>query len=181
MNITSPNKLKTQNLASFIIFSILLMVVATFSGCKVNYSFTGANIGTAKTVSVKYFVPVDVRAKATYGQTFTEALKDIMTSQGKLQAVSNGGDMDLEGGITGYVFTPVSIATNDQAQQTRLTVTVSVKFTNSTDEKKNFETTFSRYADFNSSLNIATVEDELLRQITTQLVQDVFNKAVINW
>jgi hypothetical protein len=56
-----------------------------------------------------------------------------------------------------------------------------VKFTNLKDEKQNFESSFSRYADFSSSQNLTSVEDELIRQINDQLVDDIFNKAVINW
>ena len=56
-----------------------------------------------------------------------------------------------------------------------------VKFTNTKDETQNFETTFSRFADYESSQNLSQVEDELIKDINDQLVQDIFNRAVSNW
>ncbi len=56
-----------------------------------------------------------------------------------------------------------------------------VKFDNLKDEKQNFESSFTRYADFDSSKNLAEVEDLLIRDINDQLTQDIFNKSVSNW
>ncbi|HRU61802.1 MAG TPA: LPS assembly lipoprotein LptE, partial [Bacteroidia bacterium] len=63
----------------------------------------------------------------------------------------------------------------------RLTITVSVKYTNTKDEKQSFESSFSRFTDYSSSVNLAAAEDELVREVFDQLVDDIFNKAVINW
>ena len=90
-------------------------------------------------------------------------------------------DLTLEGTISGYVVTPLAIQQNEQAARNRLTITVNVKFTNVKDEKQNFESPFSRYADFDSKVNISSVEEALIAEINTQLVDDIFNKAVINW
>ena len=49
------------------------------------------------------------------------------------------------------------------------------------DEKKNFEQSFTRYADYTSDQNISSIEDQLTREINEQLVQDIFNKALNNW
>lgn len=161
---------------------ILFGVVAAglMTGCKIRYSFTGAQTD-AETVTVRYFSANAPLAKPTSGQTFTEALKDILTSQGKLNLVGAGGDLVFEGSITGYATSPVAIQSNDQAALTRLTITVNVKFTNLKDETKNFETSFSRFADYNSSQSLAAVEDQLIKDITDQLVQDIFNRALQNW
>ena len=63
----------------------------------------------------------------------------------------------------------------------RLTITVRVRFTNSFDENQNFEQTFSRYANYNSSLNFTTVESTLVTEINDALTEDIFNKAFVNW
>jgi hypothetical protein len=114
-------------------------------------------------------------------QTFTEKLKDKFISQTSLALADKNGDLTFEGSITNYSVTPISIQTNEIAAQNRLTISVNVKFTNLKDEKQNFETSFSRYADYESTKNLATIEDQLITEINDQLVDDIFNKAVINW
>jgi hypothetical protein len=54
-------------------------------------------------------------------------------------------------------------------------------FTNKLDETKDFEQTFTRFADFPSSQNLSSVEADLIKEINLQLSQDIFNKALINW
>ena len=59
---------------------------------------------------------------------------------------------------------------------------MTVKFTNKKNEKQDFENkTFSRFGDYNSSLNLAAVQDQLIKDINDALIQDIFNQAVVNW
>jgi hypothetical protein len=160
-----------------------LLLLLQFNACKVNYSFTGASIAPeVKTLSVLTFPNYAPLIQPTLSQNFTEALKDKFQSQTNLELVTRGGDMNFEGSITGYNAAPIAIQSgSDLAAQTRLTITVNVKFTNSKNEKQNFESTFSRYADFESSKSLSSEEDRLIKEINEQLVQDIFNKAVVNW
>ena len=151
-------------------------------GCKVNYSFTGASIAEdIKTVSIKTFQSYAPLANANLSQTFTEALKDKFLSQTNLDLVTKNGDLQFEGSITGYNVTSVAIQGNETAALNRLTITVKVKFTNTKDSELDFETNFSRYSDYESSQNLASIEDGLITEINEQLTQDIFNKAVSNW
>jgi hypothetical protein len=152
------------------------------AGCKVNYSFTGASIPPdVKTISIKYFTNTAPLAPPTIQQSLTEALKDIFTTQTNLTQVNRNGDLNFEGSVTGYYTSPVAIQGNDQAALTRLTISVNVKFVNIKDEKQSFETTFTRDGTFSSRVNISSVEQELIRDINKQLVQDIFNRSVSNW
>ncbi len=147
-----------------------------------NYSFTGASIPEeVKTVSVKTFQSYAPLAGANLSQTFTEALKDKFVSQTNLDLVANDGDLRFEGSIVGYSVTSVAIQGNERAALNRLTIKVKVKFTNTKDSELDFETTFSRYSDYESSQNLASIEDGLITEINEQLTQDIFNKAVSNW
>lgn len=147
-----------------------------------NYSFSGASIPPeAKTVSVQYFQNVASLAPPTLSQTFTEALRDKLSSQTRLALISKAGDLSFEGSITSYSATPIAIQSTDQAALNRLTITVNVKYICSFDEKKNFEQSFSRFADYSSTQSLAAVEDQLIREINEQLVQDIFNRALNNW
>jgi hypothetical protein len=63
----------------------------------------------------------------------------------------------------------------------RFTITVKVKFTNSADPDMSFEQSFSRYEDYNSSLDLSQVETELSENIIEMIVEDIFNRAFVNW
>ena len=167
-------------------FSYCLLLIAccllAVSSCKVNYSFSGASVSPdVKTVSIQYFKNNASLAPPTLSQSLTEALKDIFTSQTKLGVIPSSGDLNFEGEVTNYITAPTAIQSNDQAALNRLTITVSVKFTNAKDEKQNFETSFSRYTDYSSSQSLSAVQAGLIEEINKQLVQDIFNKAMINW
>ena len=164
--------------ASVLILSFAMIPV----GCRVSYSFTGASISPdVKTIAIQYFPNNASLVVPTLSRTFTDALKDYFTSQTNLALVDRNGDLNLEGAITGYSVQPVAIQGNETAAQNRLTITVSAKFTNKKNEKQNFETTFSRYLEYPSSQSLSAVQDDLIKQIDDQLVQDIFNKAVVNW
>lgn len=156
--------------------------MVTVNSCKISYSFTGADIPIeAKTFSVKYFQNNASLIQPILSQKLTDALKDKMLQQTNLNMVNSGGNIAFEGEITNYVLQPVAIQGNETAQLTRLTVTINVRFFNTINPEKNYESKFSRFQDFSSSQNLSAVEDELLDLITEELVDDIFNKALVNW
>ena len=162
------------------IFSIVLSSIFMTS-CGI-YSFTGASIPTeAKTVSVAYFTTTAINSPSSLNQTITEGLKDLFLSQTNLDLTELEGDLSFSGQITKYQLSPMAIQANETAGQNRLTIDIKVKYTNSFDDKQNFESTFSRYRDFSSSQNLADVEIVLIEEITKELLEDVFNKAFVNW
>jgi hypothetical protein len=162
---------------------LVLAVLILFStACKVNYSMTGASISPdVKTIDIRYFQKTAALGPSNLSQTFTEKLKDKFLTGTSLSLTNATGDLTLEGAIISYNISPQAIQSNEVAAQNRLTISVNVKFTNLKDEKQNFETTFSRYADFQSSVNINSIEEQLITEINEQLADDIFNKAVINW
>ncbi len=163
--------------------TIIILLITLFTGCKINYSFTGASIAPdVKTVSVKTFPNMAPLVNPLLSNKLTEELKDKFMSQTNLQIVQSHGDLQFEGTIIGYSIKPMNIqAGNDQAAQNRLTIRVKVKFTNAVDPKLNYETTFSRYSDYTTDKNFQDVENALVEDIVKQLVTDIFNKAVVNW
>jgi hypothetical protein len=159
-----------------------LITIASFSNCKIHYGFSGATIPPeAKTVAVQYFQTTASLAPPTLSQAFTEALKDKMSSQTRLALVNKSGDLNFEGSISGYSTSPIAIQSSDLAALNRLTISVNVKYSCSFDEKKNFEQTFSRFADYNSSQSLNSVEDQLIKDINEQITQDIFNRALNDW
>lgn len=158
-------------------FSLFLLL----EGCGV-YSFTGASIPPdAKTISILTFPNNAPLVQPSLSQELTNAIRDKFSSQTNLMIVNNSGDLHIEGEIIGYSTQPQAIQGDETAALNRLTITVKVIFENRLDESKNYESTFSRFADYPSSQNLSAVEDGLIRDINEALVDDIFNKAVVNW
>lgn len=164
------------------IHTLLILVVAfLLTGCGV-YSFTGASIpAEAKTVSVAYFPNNANLVQPMLSSVLTNTLRDYFMNQTSLAEVENNGDLAIEGEITDYVTAPTAITGDQTAALNRLTVTVNVRFFNKYDESKNFEQKFSQYEDYSSTLDLNSVQDELMETIVEKLCEDIFNKAVVNW
>lgn len=153
----------------------------SFTSCGI-YSFTGASISPeVKTISIKYFPNQAPLVQATLSQLFTDALKDKFVSQTTLTLIPKNGDLNIEGEITGYDTKPIAITGDQTAALNRLTIRIKVRFTNKFDETQNFDESFSRYEDYSSSENLSDVADILIEQINSYLIEDIFNKAVVNW
>jgi outer membrane lipopolysaccharide assembly protein LptE/RlpB len=166
------NKLKLFSL------SILLLMM---SACGI-YSFTGASISPeTKTVAVYLFQNNSNLVVPTLSQTITESLKDRIVTQTNLQLTRNAADIEFEGKIIDYSVRPMTVQGNNVTSQNRLSISVKVKYTNKKEEAKSFEYTFTRYADFPGTKNLPDVESELIKIISTQLIDDIFNKAFVNW
>ena len=161
---------------------VLLMITAVLMhGCGI-YSFSGASIpAEAKTVSVQYFPNQAQLINPTLSNDFTTALRDAIMNQTSLDMVETGGDLAFEGEITDYRTTPVAITAGQTAALNRLTITVNVRFFNQFDDTKNFETRFSHYEDYPSDQDLNSVQQSLTGTIIEALVEDVFNKALVNW
>jgi hypothetical protein len=159
-------------------FFILMVVL---SGCHV-YSFTGASISPdIKTITIRQFQNNASYVQPRLTQLLTDALKDRFMSQTSLNIVPDNADLFLSGVITDYNTKPIAIQGNETAALNRLSVTITVKYINKKNEKQNFESSFSRYRDYQSNLSLSAVEEQLLKEIVDELVDDIFNKSVVNW
>ncbi len=160
---------------------IVLLLALVCQGCGF-YSFTGASIpAEAKTVSVQYFPNQAQLINPTLSNDFTTALRDAMMNQTSLDMVESGGDLAFDGEIVDYRTTPVAITAGQTAALNRLTITVNVRFNNRFDETKNFESKFSHYQDYPSDQDLNSVQESLTGEIIEALVEDIFNKALVNW
>lgn len=160
---------------------MVLMLALVCQGCGI-YSFSGASIpAEAKTVSVQYFPNQAQLINPTLSNDFTTALRDAMMNQTSLDMIESGGDLSFEGEIIDYKTTPVAITAGQTAALNRLTITVNVRFVNQFDETKNFETRFSHYEDYPSDQDLNAVQESLTGTIVEALVEDIFNKALVNW
>lgn len=165
----------------FLILVFAALAVSTTS-CKISYSFTGANLSPAvKTYSVYYFPNRARLINPTLSQVFTDDLREKLRRQTSLNELSEDGDIEFEGQITGYEVRPMSIQKEDLAAQNRLTISVKLKYTNNKAPEENFDRSFSAYEDYDSNQSLSDVEDDLTKQIVTKLTEDIFNATIANW
>lgn len=171
---------KSRILRTVLLAIALLSVVPS---CRISYGLNGSSIDYTiyKTIHVSEF---PIRAALVYPplqQTFENELLDYITRNTRLQTVDGASDLQLEGEITGYSLSPQAVTENAYASQTRLTISVRVKYTDNKQENKNIDQTFSAYRDFDSSLMLNDVQDDLCQQISKELVELIFNATLGDW
>lgn len=169
-------------LKGLLIFLLLVFPALINSGCKMSYSFTGASISPdVASISIQTFPNNAPLVQPTLSQVVTDALREKFQTQTTLNILPRNGDLQLEGEIVDYFTQPAAIQGDDKAATNRLTITLKVKFTNTKDPTQDFETNFSRYEDYPSNQQLISVQDGLIKLITDALVDEIFNKAVVNW
>ena len=158
------------------------IIISIAPSCKISYSFTGANLSPeVKTFAVYYFPNRARLVNPTLSQNFTEKLREKLQRQTSLNELTEDGDIEFEGQITGYDFRPMAVQKDDLAAQTRLTVSIKLKYTNHKVPEDSFEKNFSAYEDFDSSIPISSAEEELVSAIIDKLTEDIFNATIANW
>ncbi len=165
-----------------IVLPMVLLTTMTGCGIKIKYSFSGASIPVeARTISVETFQNRASLVVPGLAQNLTDALIDMCRAQTNLDMVTSGSDLSFEGEITDYKDQPLTVSGDQRAASNRFTITVRVRYVNSFDSELSFDQTFSRYQDYSSTLNLRDVETELTEEIVKMLVDDIFNRAFVNW
>lgn len=168
---------------TWMLFCISLLA----NGCKVSYSLSGASVpAELHSITIVPYQNVAPLAPPNLGPTFTESTRNFFAAQTNLKLLPKGGDALLECRIAGYTVAPVAVQAaptggQNVAAASRLTVSVNVKFTNTLNEKQNFEQSFSMFADFPSDRSLSSVEAELLKDIQQKINTDIFNRCFSNW
>ncbi len=167
-----------------IILTVLLVALGCNS-CKlasIKYSMTGASISPeVKTYSVDYFPNKALLVVPYLSTLFTEKLNTYMRTKTSLKEVTdNNGDIRFEGQIVGYYQKPIDIQRDEVATSNRLTIEIQVKYTNTKDDKE-FNTRFSNYADYSIDADFDSIEEELIIKILDKIIDDIYNKALVDW
>ncbi|GAB5557130.1 MAG: LptE family protein [Schleiferiaceae bacterium] len=162
-------------------FLSVLFASVIIAACTGGYSFTGGDVGGAKTITIKQFPNYAPLINPTLSQEFTEGLRDIFINRTDLVAESEGGDLIFEGSIQDYRIQYISAQANETSAQNRLTITVNVVFTNQLEPDKSFESKFSRFKDYDSDQSLSEVEASLVSEMVEELAEDIFNRSVVNW
>ena len=163
---------------------LLITMAALLQGCLPRYTFNGASIdyNTYRTIS---FGDFPIRAALVFPplqQLFENRMIDMIEQQTRLQVIDNvNSDLRMEGEITGYSLSPQAIGEDAYASQTRLTITVRIKYINNRKPELSKDQTFTAYRDFSSSEMLTDVQDQLCNEITKDLADLIFNATIGDW
>jgi len=172
-----------MNLSNIFLGKVLLglVVLFTFNQCGI-YSLSGVNIpDDVKSISISYFPNQAPQVAPTLSQVFTEKLKDKFQSETRLFLTTEEGDYQIDGVINGYNIAPVGITGNTAASENRLTMTSKVDFKCPKHPKFDFTKTYTNFVNFDAGINYTTIEDRLIQDVTTMMVQDIFNDIALKW
>jgi hypothetical protein len=164
----------------------VLLVLASaciMSGCTVSYRLNGASIdyNTIKTITIETFSNRAAYQWAPMAPMLNTSMSDIYNRQTKLRQVKRDGDLVLSGEITAYDQTNKSVAADGYSSMVQLKMTVKVKFTNNKHHDDDFDRAFSANREYDSSQQLASVQEELVQQMIDDIVDQVFNATVANW
>lgn len=160
--------------------SLLFVVIS----CRVSYQFNGASVDYSKikTIDIQNFQNQALDVYPLLAQYFNEYIRDFYTRNTKLQVLDNqSSDLELEGEITRYYLMPLSVQNNAYASQTRLTMEVRIRFRNNVNPNEDVEQTFSAYRDFDSDQVLTSVQDQLIEELTKDIVDQIFNATLSKW
>lgn len=174
--------LRNRMLHGLIANVCIIMACLPLAGCVPSYKFNGSaiNYDVYKTIDISEF---PIRAALVYPplqQVFENKLLDTVTRQTRLQEVDGNSDLEMTGEITGYSLSPQSVGTDAYATETRLTITVRVKYTDTKNPANDIDQSFSAYRQFSSSLMLTDVQDDLCNEICDELVDLIFNATLGN-
>lgn len=163
---------------------ILVLITSVFlSSCSISYKFNGASIDYTKTksISIADFPNIAELIYPPLSQEFAESLRDTYTKQTRLQLLKKAGDLHIEGEIVGYQLTPMAISADSYASETKLTVTINVRFSNNKNPEDDFEKRYTAFQTFNSNSMLTDVQDALNKTIIAEISDNIYNDTVAKW
>ena len=171
-----------MRLNSIYLFSILSLLLVSCWPSSVSFKDSGSMPEEWKTFTVEMVENNAPNCPLSYGTVLTEILKDGIQNNTRLTLNTNKeGEIVLTGLIADYNVSPIAIQQNDNATKNRLTIRVQFELIINSPEPQNVKFVSTRFADFDSNVNLASVESQLIDDINSQISQDVINKLLSNW
>lgn len=161
----------------------IVICVLALDACSISYKFNGASIDYTKTrtISIADFPNNAELVYPPLANEFSESLRDIYSRQTRLQLLKQGGNLELEGEITGYSLTPMAISADSYSAETKLTLTVRVRFTNNVTPEDSFDKQYTAYQTFDSSQMLTDVQAELCTTMIAEIAENIYNDTVAKW
>ena len=161
------------------VIGLCIITACSFKG----YKFNGASIDYTQTKTIQI---AEFRNRSSYvwgpmASMFNNRLRDQFADHTKLIQVKRNGDLRLDGEITQYSQRNKSISSDGHSAQTELSMTVNVRFTNTKKHSEDFERQFTATATYETTQSLNAVQEELVTQMTRDIVDQIFNATVANW
>lgn len=162
---------------------IITCFVVLLCGCAVSFKFNGASIDYTKTrtISILDFPNHAELINPNLSSSFSEAVRDQFSRQTRLEFVKSDGDLHIEGEITGYQIQSMAVSADSYAAQTKLTLTVKVRFSNKANSEDDFERNYTAYQTFDSNRMLTDVQDELCTIMSQEIAEKIYNDTVAKW
>ncbi|MBF1571983.1 MAG: LptE family protein [Prevotella sp.] len=161
------------------VIGLCIITACSFKG----YKFNGASIDytQTKTIQIAEFQNRSSYVWGPMASMFNNRLRDQFADHTKLIQVKRNGDLRLDGEITQYSQRNKSISSDGHSAQTELSMTVNVRFTNTKKHSEDFERQFTATATYETTQSLNAVQEELVTQMTRDIVDQIFNATVANW
>lgn len=159
------------------------LILFSFTACSISYKFNGANINyqTTHSISIADFPNNAAMVNPNLSPKLSEGIRDLFQRQTRLQVLNKGGDLELEGEITGYEISQGAIGANSYATESKLTIRVTVHFTNNVYPEESFDKTYSASQTFDANVLLTDIQDELCDIIITEIAENIYNDTVAKW
>ncbi|MCI5664183.1 MAG: LPS assembly lipoprotein LptE [Mediterranea sp.] len=156
----------------------------SFHSCSVQMGL--APISSIDYTKVKSISIADFQNRADYvyaplATEFNQKLKDMFIQQTRLSLLNSGGDLELDGEITGYNQYNEAVDASGYASKVKVTLTVNVRYVNNTNHEEDFEQQFSAFQTYDSSQLLTEVQDQLIAVMVKDIAEQIFNATVANW
>ncbi len=164
-----------------IIFILLLGLL--INSCSISYKFNGATVdyNLVKTISIQDFPNQASSVHPTLSATFSDALRNKFIRQTRLRIVESNADLEIEGEITGYDIKGLAVKEDAFASMTELSITVRVRYINNKKPSDDLDQSFTSSKPFSNDQTISDVQDDLIREITEDLIDQIYNATLGNW
>lgn len=161
------------------------LMACTLTACTVSYKFNGASINydKVKTISFDNFPNrSDAFVWGPMESMFNTALQNKYLQQTKLRQVRQGGDLELSGEIVSYNAYNKGIGADGYSTMAELRMVVNVRYTNNSNHNEDIKNQrFSASREYNASQQLSSVQEELVAQMISDIVDQIFNATLANW
>jgi Lipopolysaccharide-assembly len=159
---------------------LLLWIIYIATSCSV--SFKGIAIDPSiNSFHVKQFKTIAPNSPQLLAQNFTERLKNKIRNDSRLKFNAEKFELEYSGTVKEFAVQAIAPKPNEQVSYNQLRITIQVELSDNTNDKKNWSQDFSFQQDFPSNVSLLNIQDQLIKTIFDQIVEDIFNKSFTDW
>lgn len=162
----------------------LIGLVFVVNSCSISLGLapiSSIDYAKVKTISIADFQNRAEYVYAPLASEFNQKMKDMFIQQTRLRMVNSGGDLEIDGEITGYNQYNESVDASGYSSKVKLTLTINVRYVNNTNHEEDFEQQFSAFQTYDSSELLTAVQDRLITLMVKDITEQIFNATVANW